>query len=131
MEAMVQWLHYSPEILNLHVQNQSNIEFTEALVIIWVGRLSCLGGKLILFLVGNVWFIFSVLLDLEVILWEFLILNDLIYLANFVDWNLIAIASLKPGNQVLILCNIISLKLLLFFILITVLNFVLKINKFY
>lgn len=131
MEAMVQWLHYSPEILNLHVQNQSNIEFTKALVIIWVGRLSCLGGKLILLLVGNVWFIFSVLLDLEVILWEFLILNDLIYLANFVDWNLIAIASLKPGNQVLILCNIISLKLLLFFILITVLHFVLKINKFY
>lgn len=131
MEAMVQWLHYSPEILNLHVQNQSNIEFTKALVIIWVGRFSCLGGKLILLLVGNVWFIFSVLLDLEVILWEFLILNDLIYLANFVDWNLIAIASLKPGNQVLILCNIISLKLLLFFILITVLHFVLKINKFY
>lgn len=48
MEAMVQWLHYSPEILNLHVQNQSNIEFTKALVIIWVGRLGRLGGKLIL-----------------------------------------------------------------------------------
>jgi len=29
-----------------------------------------------------------------------------IYPANFVDWNLIAIASLKPENQVLILSKL-------------------------